>query len=70
MMRPLPFPAIRSSRVPARLIPCWLPLAVVRTDTKALTRSFVFGGMTSLWNASLFHCMGVTWSTQQLTRND
>jgi hypothetical protein len=70
MIRPFPFPDMISSLFPARPRPCFTPRWEVLTVAKALTRSFMGAGSTSLSNSPLFHFTGDIPSTKRLTIED
>ena len=64
MIKPFPFPAIRSSLFPAKLI---FPDTEVRTITRALMSSLVLEGSTRRSKASLFQVTLKTLSTSRRT---
>ena len=67
MIKPFPFPAIRSSLFPTKLVPWVFPGIEVRTITRALMSSFLLEGSTRRSKASLFQVTLKTLSTSRRT---
>ena len=67
MIKPFPFPAIRSSLFPVKLMPWDFPSTEVRTITRALMSSLVLEGSARRSKASLFQVTLETLPTSRRT---